>query len=262
MTILDKIAKNRLKIVESAKNTAPIEQLKEMAGKSPCAIDVIARLKNWPLKKRAIIAEIKRQSPSKGPLWINLDPAALAKTYEKAGAFAISVLTEPDYFMGNVSDLTAARKVVDVPLLYKDFIISPYQLWEARAAGADMALLIVALLKEQTADFICLAKEAGLEPLIEVHDGQELDTAINAGAKLVGINNRNLKTFEVNISTTRELLPKIPADVFAISESGLKSAADLDLLSQEGAKAFLIGESLVKSNNPGLTLASLVDGAP
>jgi len=259
MTILDEIAQNRRRLIAAAEKQKTIESLKEECSGRSSAVDVIARLEKWPPQKRAIIAEIKRQSPSKGPLWIDLDPAELAKAYERAGAFAISVLIEPDYFKGSVSDLKAARQSVGIPLLYKDFVVSFYQLWEARASGADMVLLIVALLGEKTGEYIQAARQAGLEPLIEVHDAEELETALDAGARLVGINNRNLKTFKVDIATTRDLLPKIPPGVFVVSESGLKSPDDLDLLAGEGARAFLIGETLVKSGDPENTLAELVN---
>ena len=217
-----------------------------------------ARLKQWPAGQRAVVAEIKRRSPSKGPLRPDLAPADLARSYAAAGALAISVLTEPDHFGGSLADLDAVRAAVDIPVLYKDFVVDPYQLWEARAHGADLVLLIAALLGDGTAEYVAAAREIGLEPLVEVHDGLELEIALRSGARFVGVNNRNLKTFHTDLAVSRELLPRIPNGIFGVAESGMRTAGELDDLARAGAAAFLIGEALVTAEDPGAALAALV----
>ena len=168
------------------------------------------------------------------------------------------MLTEPDHFGGSLADLGAVRAAVDVPVLYKDFVVDPYQLWEARAHGADLVLLIAALLGEGTAEYVAAAREIGLEPLVEVHDGLELEIALRSGARFVGVNNRNLKTFHTDLAVSRELLPRIPAGIFGVAESGMRTAGDLDDLARAGAAAFLIGEALVTAEDPGAALTALV----
>jgi indole-3-glycerol phosphate synthase len=262
MTFLDAIAASRRRRVAEARAREPLEALRERAQCRPPALDPLARLAGVPPTRRAVIAEIKRRSPSKGPLRPGLDPGALARQYEAAGAAAISVLTEPDHFGGSVADLSAVRGAVGVPLLYKDFVLDPYQLWEARAAGADLVLLIVALLGAETARYVGLAAEAGLTPLVEVHDGPELEAAVASGARLVGVNNRNLKTFQVDLGTSRNLLPRLPAGVAGVAESGLATPEDLDSLAGFGARAFLIGEALVREPDPGAALRRFVERGP
>jgi indole-3-glycerol phosphate synthase len=259
MTFLEEIAAARGRRVEEARVRIPLESLRDRCASLGPARPALDRLAQWPAARRAVIAEIKRRSPSKGPLAPGLDAAALARAYHGAGAFAISVLTEPDYFGGSLSDLGAVRAAVDVPVLYKDFVADPYQLWEARAHGADLVLLIVALLGERTGEYVRLAREVGLEPLVEVHGAGELDTALAAGSRLVGINNRDLRTFRVDLAVSRELLPRLPEGVFGIAESGLRGPEDLDDLAACGARAFLIGESLVTSADPGGTLRRFVE---
>lgn len=262
MTFLDTIAGSRRRRVAEARAREPLEALRERARCRPPALDLLARLgrvANLPKGPRAVIAEIKRRSPSKGPLRPGLDPAALARQYEAAGAAAISVLTEPDHFGGSAADLAAVRGAVGLPLLYKDFVLDPYQIWEARAAGADLVLLIVALLGAQTPRYVALAAEAGLTPLVEVHDGPELEVALACGVGLVGVNNRNLKTFQVDLGTSRSLLPRLPAGTVGVAESGLKSPEDLDGLVPFGARVFLIGEALVREPDPGAALRRFVE---
>jgi indole-3-glycerol phosphate synthase len=221
---------------------------------------VASRLAVWPEDRRAVIAEIKRRSPSKGLIRPGLDAVDVGRAYAQNGAFAISVLTEPDHFGGSRADLAAVRDAVDVPLLYKDFVVDPYQIWEARAGGADLVLLIVAVLGDQTAEYVGFAREAGIEPLVEVHSGPELDVALAAGATVVGVNNRDLRTFVVDLAASRELLPRIPPGVIAVGESGLRNSADIDALAHAGAHAFLIGETLLRAADPGRALAELVGG--
>jgi indole-3-glycerol phosphate synthase len=202
---------------------------------------------------------MKRRSPSKGPLCLDIDPAELARIYERSGAFAISVLTEADHFGGSTEDLALVRSAVDLPVLCKDFVSDPYQLWQARAAGADLVLLIVALLGKETSAYVRWARAAGLEPLVEVHGSDELDIAVGADARLLGINNRDLKTFTVDLGVTERLLPRVPGDVSVVSESGFKTPGEMDRLSRTGVKAFLVGEALVTAPDPGVALRQLVE---
>jgi indole-3-glycerol phosphate synthase len=259
MTFLEAIARNRVERVEEARLRAPEGELRDRCLRLPAARDARAGLARWPSERRAVIAEVKRKSPSKGWLCPDLDPERFATAYQKAGAFAISVLTEPNYFAGSVRDLEAVRRAVDLPVLYKDFVVDPYQIWAARAAGADLVLLIAALLGEQTPRFAGLAREAGLEPLVEVHSPTELAVALASGARLVGINSRDLRSFRVDLSVSRRLLRDLPGDVFAVAESGLRTPQDLDRLGRAGARAFLIGEALVRAADPEAALRLFVE---
>ena len=259
MTVLEKIGATRLGRVEEARERVPLELLWERCGLRAPARDAAARLAHWPMGRRAVIAEVKRRSPSKGPLAPDLDAAALGRAYEAGGAFAVSVLVEADWFGGGLPDLDAVRRAVDLPVLYKDFVVDPYQVWEARAHGADLVLLIVALLGERTAEYVRLAREVGVEPLVEIHAPSELSLALESGAKLVGVNNRNLKTLEVDLAVGRELLARLPEGVFGVAESGLRTVEDLDGLAACGARAFLIGESLVTAADPTAALRRLVE---
>jgi indole-3-glycerol phosphate synthase len=208
-----------------------------------------------------VIAECKRRSPSKGILRADYDPVAIARAYEEAGAVAISVLTEPTFFDGSLEHLVAARSAVGVPLLRKDFIVSEYQLLEAKAAGADAVLLIVAALRPVELKVLHdHARRYGLDALVEVHDATELAIAIDAGARIIGVNNRNLRTLEVDVHASEELIACMPPEVAAISESGLKTAADLERLRQLGYRAFLIGERFMTAAEPGEALKGLLEG--
>jgi indole-3-glycerol phosphate synthase len=198
-----------------------------------------------------VIAECKRRSPSKGVLAADYDPVQVARQYEEGGAAAISVLTEPTFFDGALEDLTAVRSSVALPLLRKDFIVDEYQLFEARAAGADAVLLIVAAL-EQT-ELMTLQKRAwdlGLAALVEVHDEVELSRAVGSGARVIGVNNRNLRTLAVDVSASGRLASRVPRDVIAVSESGLTSREELEQLAAAGYRAFLIGERVMTDPNP------------
>jgi indole-3-glycerol phosphate synthase len=206
-----------------------------------------------------IIAECKRRSPSRGVLRADYDPVSIARSYVEAGAAAISVLTEPTFFDGSLEHLAAIRAAVDVPLLRKDFIVSEYQLLEAKAAGADAVLLIVAALPPR--DLVALLEQAtamGLDALVEVHDAVEMSVALDAGARIVGVNNRNLRTLEVDVEASERLIVQIPSDVVAVSESGLRTADDLARLRTLGYRAFLIGERFMTDPNPGVALRSLL----
>ena len=209
-----------------------------------------------------VIAECKRRSPSRGVLRPRYEVAAIAKAYARVGAAAISVLTEPTFFDGSLDDLQKVRAVVEVPLLRKDFIVSEYQLLEARAAGADAVLLIVAALS--SVDLGLLARRAaslGLDALVEVHDREELTVAVDAGAVIVGVNNRNLRTLEVDLRASEELIGRVPKGVVSVSESGLRTAADLSRLASLGYQAFLVGERFMVEDDPGAALRELLNAA-
>jgi indole-3-glycerol phosphate synthase len=208
-----------------------------------------------------IIAECKRRSPSRGVLRADYNPAALAAAYADAGAAAISVLTEPTFFDGELEHLRAARAEVDVPLLRKDFIISEYQLLEARAVGADAVLLIVAALRPVELKVLHdHALRLGLDVLVEVHDAKELSIAADAGARIVGVNNRNLRTLEVDVRASEDLIREMPEGVVAVSESGLKTTGDVERLRLMGYKAFLVGERFMTAEDPGRELSRLLGG--
>jgi indole-3-glycerol phosphate synthase len=213
---------------------------------------------------RNVIAECKRRSPSRGILRQVYDPAAIGSVYEQAGAAAISVLTEPSFFDGALSHLEEVRRTVELPLLRKDFTIDPYQLLEARAAGADAVLLIVAALDIRTLQGLHrAARDLDLDVLVEVHDEAELELAVEAGADLIGVNNRNLRTLDVSVDASYRLAARMPADVVAVAESGLKTADDLERLEAAGYRAFLVGERCMVAADPGDALRSLLgSGAP
>ena len=207
----------------------------------------------------AIIAEIKKASPSKGVLSLDFDPPRIARAYESGGAAALSVLTDETFFQGSLADLQAARTAVSLPVLRKDFTVHPSQILEAAAHGADAILLIAAILTaRQIRDFRETAARYRLSVLVEVHNRRELDTAIEAGADLVGVNNRNLSTFEVTLDTSLALAEHMPAGALLVSESGIHDAADIVRLRAAGYHAFLVGEHLMKAGDPSLALRNLV----
>jgi indole-3-glycerol phosphate synthase len=206
-----------------------------------------------------VIAEFKRRSPSKGVLRDDLTAAAVAQAYEAAGAVALSVLTEEDYFGGHLGDLRHARTATRLPTLRKDFVVDPYQVWEAWIAGADAVLLIVAALGADDLRWLLdTAREAGLDALVEVHDAAELQTALGCGARLIGVNNRNLKTLAVSLDTAFGLASSIPDDVVAVAESGIRGGADVRRLREAGYDAFLVGEHFMTAPDPGRAVAELL----
>lgn len=205
-----------------------------------------------------VIAEMKRRSPSAGMLRPDLDPAATAQVYEAAGAAAISVLTEPDFFGGSLDDLRAASRATRRPILRKDFVIDPLQVLEARAAGADLVLLIVrALPPDRLRDCLATAAALGMEALVEVHDRPELEVALGLGAELIGINNRDLDLLSTDLGVTERLAPLVPADRYAISESGIAGEDDLERLRACGVRAVLVGEALLRAPDPTVALRRL-----
>jgi indole-3-glycerol phosphate synthase len=206
-----------------------------------------------------VIAECKRRSPSRGVLAADYEPVAIARHYESGGAAAISVLTEPTFFDGSLEHLAAVRAAVNIPLLRKDFIVDDYQLFEARAAGADAILLIVAALDQPELHRLQeRAWELGLAALVEVHNEEELDRAVDSGARLIGVNNRNLRTLTVDVEASYRLASRVPAQAIAVSESGLQSRADLEKLSAAGYRAFLIGERFMTDSNPASAIRRLI----
>lgn len=206
----------------------------------------------------AIIAEIKKASPSKGLLREDFDPPAIAASYAAHGAACLSVLTDEQFFQGSAEYLQAARSACDLPVLRKDFVIDPYQVFEARAMGADCILLIVAALElGQMLELEAAALSLGMAVLVEVHDAGELDAALQLNTRLIGVNNRNLRTFETSLETTLSLLASIPADRLVVTESGITSSADVHLIRSHGVQAFLVGEAFMRAQDPGLALNSL-----
>lgn len=206
----------------------------------------------------AVIAEIKKASPSKGVLRENFDPAAIARSYQAGGASCLSVLTDVDFFQGADEYLQQARAACALPVLRKDFVLDPYQVYEARALGADCILLIVAVLEdEMLMELLQLAGHLGMDALVEVHDATEMERALATPASLIGVNNRNLRTFETSLETTIELLPAFPLDRLLVTESGIHSRDDVQLMRNNGVHAFLIGEAFMRADNPGERLAEL-----
>lgn len=209
-----------------------------------------------------VIAECKRRSPSRGVLRADYDPAAIASGYARAGAAAISVLTEPAFFDGHLDHLAAVRQSVDIPILRKDFIVDRYQILEARAVGADAILLIAAALEPAAlAELHRAATDAGLDVLVEIHDLSELPAALEAGASIIGVNNRNLRTLAVNTDVSRQAIELIPENTIAVAESGLKTSNELRDLSKAGYDAFLMGERFMTTSDPGAALADLLGSA-
>ena len=256
MSVLDDILVDVRADLEARQRVAPLERLKEAASRAPSTRDAAAALRGDGV---AVIAEVKRASPSKGALAAIADPAALAMDYEAGGAAVISVLTEAHRFGGSLEDLAAVRDVVQVPLLRKDFVVSSYQIWEARAYGADMVLLIVAALEQNAlVSLVERAASIGLTALVEVHDEAELDRALEAGAVVIGVNARNLSTLEVDRTIFARLAPRIPDEVVKVAESGVRGPHDLLAYAASGADAVLVGESLVVGKDPRSAVADLV----
>jgi len=223
-------------------------QILEAVEVAPPVRSDISHFQNGPL---SLIAEVKRSSPSKGSLAPIADPALLASRYEKAGASAISVLTERRRFGGSLSDLDAVRQAVDLPVLRKDFMVDQYQFLEARAHGADLVLLIVAALsKNQLQDYLAITQELGMHAIVEVHTHVELEIALDSPCEMIGINSRNLKTLDVDPVAFKELLPHIPSSLVRIAESGISSRSDVEFAMNCGANAILVGEALVRAGDP------------
>jgi indole-3-glycerol phosphate synthase len=253
VTILERILAVKRSEIAAAKRTRPQTELERAA--FPPSRDFIGALQ---AKKPAVIAEIKRASPSKGVLRADFDPPAIAKSYEKGGAACLSVLTDAQFFQGSPEHLRAARAACALPVLRKDFVIEPYQVLESRAIGADCILLIASCLAPaQMAELESLAHELGMAVLVEVHDAAELELALRLKTPLIGVNNRNLKTFETRLETTLDLLPRVPKNRIVVAESGILARDDVARLQAAGLATFLVGEAFMRAPNPGQALASL-----
>jgi indole-3-glycerol phosphate synthase len=257
-SVLDAIVERKREDLVDEMRVSPLASVRAAASSAPRGADFGAALLGGAARQtdpssRAslpirIIAEIKRASPSKGVLAGDVDPAAVARLYAEGGADGISVLTERHRFLGSLEDLQAVRRAVDVPLLRKDFLFDPYHLYQARAAGADAALLIVAMLEQSAlVDLMRLAGELGLTALVEVHTGAELERAIAADARVIGINNRDLHTFQVDLAVTERLAPRVPVGCTIVGESGVFTAADVERLRATGVHALLVGEALMRA---------------
>ncbi len=249
------VAGVRLDLAERESRVS-LDDLKRRAGRMPPALDPVPLLRSPGV---GVIAEVKRASPSQGALAPIDDPAALARAYASGGAVAVSVLTEGRRFGGSLDDLAVVRSAVDLPLLRKDFVVSSYQLWEARAAGADLVLLMASVLDQDA--LVCLVERAesiGLTPLVEAHTALEVERALLAGARVVGINNRDLHTLRVDLATFADLAPLIPDGVVRVAESGIRSPHDVFVMAQAGADAVLVGTSLVAGSARGGDPASAV----
>jgi indole-3-glycerol phosphate synthase len=259
VTVLDEILDGvRADLAERQRHVS-LDQLKEMARRAPSPRDAIAALKSDGI---SVIAEVKRASPSRGPMAEIADPAGLAGDYEAGGARVISVLTERHRFGGSLADLASVRKAVQVPVLRKDFVVSSYQLWEARAHGADLVLLIVAALDQSAlVSLVERAVSIGLVPLVEVHAESELERAIDAGARVIGVNARDLTTLRLDRRVVSSMLPRIPSGIVKIAESGVRGPHDLLAYAAAGADAVLVGESLVTGKDPRTAVADLVTAA-
>jgi len=231
---------------------------KQLESASPVRGFVDALKRRFGHNQAGVIAEIKKASPSKGVLRESFDPAAIADDYARHGADCLSVLTDEDFFQGSLAYLQAVRDVCALPLLRKDFIIDPYQIYQARKAGADCVLLIVAALGDADLGHLCeLAMELGMDVLMEVHDGGELERALQTPAEMIGINNRNLRTFQTDIQTTLNLIASVPEDRLLVTESGIHDPQQVQTLWENGAGAFLVGEAFMKAPSPGEALAQL-----
>lgn len=257
MTVLEDIVAGVREDVAARQAITTLDDLKVRAQQQPHAKACLDRLMDD--EAVAVIAEVKRASPSKGPLAPIPDPAALAQQYEAGGASVVSVLTEERRFAGSLADLEAVRSAVDIPVLRKDFVVSPYQVWEARAYGADLVLLIVAAL-EQTVltSLVERIHSLGMHALVEAHDADEARRAVDAGARIVGINARNLHTLEVDRATFAQVVDVLPDYVCKVAESGVRNARDVRDYAHSGAHAVLVGETLVRSADPRTAVADLV----
>lgn len=256
MSFLDDLLAGVRSDLAARQQEVGLDELKQRAERQEPARDPLPRYRADGI---SIIAEVKRASPSKGRLADISDPAALAADYEAGGAATISVLTEQRRFGGSLADLTAVRAAVSVPVLRKDFIVSSYQLWEARAAGADLALLIVAALTDnELVGLIDRARSIGLTPLVEVHDLAELSRAVDAGAELVGVNARDLTTLQIDRTTFAKLAPHIPDGIVRVAESGVRGPRDVWEYARSGADVVLVGETLVTGRDPRAAVSDMV----
>lgn len=257
--ILQEILSVKREEVAAARRSKPLAEARAGAEHSAPPRDFIAALRSRiDAGLSAVIAEVKKASPSKGLLRPEFDPAAIARTYARHGAACLSVLTDVQFFMGSAEYLAQARAACSLPVLRKDFLVDPYQVYEARAMGADAILLIVAALDDGAMrELEALALELGMAVLVEIHDERELDRALRLATPLLGINNRNLRTFETRLEITLGLLDRIPKDHLVVTESGILAPADVQQLRDAGVNAFLVGEAFMRAPDPGIALSNL-----
>jgi indole-3-glycerol phosphate synthase len=251
VSILERIVAVKRAEIDAARARTPQIELSSVAP----VRDFVGALR---AKQPAVIAEIKRASPSRGVLRADFDPAAIARSYEAAGAACLSVLTDREFFQGAGEHLVAARAACRLPVLRKDFVIDPYQVYESRALGADCILLITACLAQrEMKELETLAHRLGMAVLVEVHDAAELERALELRTPLLGINNRNLRTFETTLQTTLDLLPRVPKERLIVTESGILSRADVSRMRAAGVETFLVGEAFMRAPDPGTALRTL-----
>jgi indole-3-glycerol phosphate synthase len=257
--ILNKILATKAVEIAAAKQAEPLEALREAAEWMPPARDFVGAIQaKINALQPAVIAEIKKASPSKGIIRADFRPSEIAASYAAGGAACLSVLTDRDYFQGAPDYLRAARDACDLPVLRKDFMIDPYQVYEARAMGADCILLIVSALSlAQMQELEAIAISLGMAVLVESHDGDELDTSLQLKTPLIGINNRNLRSFETRLETTLDLMQRIPQDRIVVTESGILTPADVALMRDHKVNTFLVGEAFMRAEDPGMELARL-----
>lgn len=257
--ILERILQRKQEEVAERRRQLSQDELIDRVDAAPALRGFASAIQQWlKLSPAAVIAEIKKASPSKGLLRADFQPAAIARSYEQGGATCLSVLTDHDFFQGHEDYLRQAREACHLPVLRKDFIIDPYQVYEARVMGADCILLIVAALDDtRLADLARLAGELGMDVLVEVHDQVELQRALPLPTPLIGINNRNLRTFETSLQVTLDLLDQIPDDRIVITESGIHEVADVRLMQEHGVHGFLVGETFMRAADPGAALQRL-----
>ncbi len=257
--ILQKILARKAEEVAARAARVPLSAVREQAAVADAPRGFVAALERRIAAGQAgVIAEIKKASPSKGVLREHFDPPAIARSYAEGGATCLSVLTDVDFFQGADEYLQQARAACELPVLRKDFMLDPYQVYEARALGADCILLIVSALADaQMAELAALAAQLGMDVLVEVHDADELERALRLPCRMIGINNRNLRTFEMRLETTLDLLKQIPDDRLIVTESGIHTRADVALMRDHNVHAFLVGESFMKADDPGQKLAEL-----
>ena len=257
--VLQRILAAKREEVAAAQGEIPAREIEARARAAAPARDFVGAIRAKRAAGRpAVIAEIKRASPSKGLLRENFDPAAIARSYEAGGAACLSVLTDRQFFQGAPEHLIAARAACALPALRKDFVLEPYQVYEARALGADCILLIAAALAPEAMRALeAIAHELGMAVLVEIHDATELDAALQLRTPLLGINNRNLRTFETRLETTLDLLERVPPERIVVAESGILAPGDADRLRQQGVGAFLVGEAFMRAADPGKALGEL-----
>lgn len=254
--VLERIVETKRREVAAAKDAVPEAELRRQCADLPACRGFERAVRS--AAGVAVIAEVKKASPSAGVIRADFDPVTIARTYEAHGASCLSVLTDEQYFQGRLSYMTAARAAVGIPVLRKEFIIDPYQLFEARAAGADAVLLIAECLPgDDLRALHAEARELGLDVLVELHDADQLARVLGTGATLVGVNNRDLRTFTTRLDHTLDLLPQFPATVAVVSESGIRTHTDLERLEAAGVRAILVGESLMRSPDIGAALDAL-----